>query len=79
MDFASIGMYLSVNGSAMISGLIFWWTIENVQPVDQPRRKPVNVTLVLILGLFLTPIGAWVISTVIRTRRLAADIKASGD
>ena len=79
MDFAIIGMYLAANGSAMISGLIFWWTIENVQPVDQPRRKPVSVTLVLILGLFLTPIGAWVISTVIRTRRLAADIKASGD
>jgi hypothetical protein len=72
-------MYLAVNGSAMISGLIVWWAIENMQPVSQPRRKPVNVALVLILGVFLTPIGVWVVSAILRTRRLAADIKAGGD
>lgn len=38
MGFTGIGMYLAVNGSAMISALIVWWAIENMQPVSQARR-----------------------------------------
>jgi cytochrome c oxidase assembly factor CtaG len=79
MDLASIGMYLAANGSAMIAGLIVWWTIENMQPLRHPRTMPSNIVWVMILGLFLTPLGAWVVSAVIRSRRLAADLKAGGD
>jgi len=79
MDIANIGIYFAANGSAMIAGLIVWWAIENMQPAGESGRKSVNVALVLILGVFLTPMGAWVVSAIIRTRRLAKDIKAGGD
>jgi len=79
MDIASIGIYFATNGSAMIAGLIVWWAIENMQPVDQPRRKPAHVIPVMIMGVLLTPVGAWVISAIVRSRRLTRDIKAGGD
>lgn len=79
MDMVSVGIYLVANGSAMIVGLIVWWTIENMQPLRHPRIMPSSLVLVMILGLLFTPPGAWMISAVIRSRRIVDDLKSGGD
>lgn len=75
MDFISIGTYLIANGAAVISGILYWWTIENFQPVGQPRKRPEKLPLVITLALLLTPVGALLISMVIRSSHLIKDIR----
>ena len=75
MNFTSVLAYLASNAGAVIAGLIFWWSIENMQPIEQPRRKLEQLPLVIVLSVLLTPLVALIVSLVIRSRRLVQSVK----
>jgi len=64
MDFVSIGTYLMANGAAVISGILYWWTVENFQPVDPARKRPEKLPLVIILALlqYLIPLKQFLLA-----------------
>jgi hypothetical protein len=79
MNFTSVLTYFAGNAGAVIAGLIFWWTIENMQPIEQPRRKLEQLSQVILLSMLLTPLVALIISLFIRSRKLMESVKHSGD
>lgn len=78
MDLLSILTYFGANGGAALAGLLFWWTLENLQPIDHSKKRFEGVPLLIILTIFLTPLGALFISLVVRLRRLLNSVKHSG-
>lgn|GEM_PF-4660817 len=39
MDLLSILTYFGANGGAALAGLLFWWTLENLQPIDHSKKR----------------------------------------
>ena len=79
MNFISIWTYLAANAAAVIVGVIYWWTVENMQPITQGTKKPEKLPLIVTLAILLTPLGALIVSMVIKSRRLISDIKQGND
>jgi len=79
MNFTSVLTYFASNAGAVIAGLIFWWTLENMQPIEQPRRKLEKLPQVILLSILLTPLVALIISLFVRSRRLVQSVKQSSD
>jgi len=77
MDLTSILTYLGANTGAVIAGFLFWWTLQNMQPLDHIKKRPEQLSVVIILSILLTPIGATIVSLFVRSRRLVQDIKKS--
>lgn len=79
MDYVSILIYLASNAGAAFVGLVFWWTLENMQRIEQPRRKLEQLPVVIVLTVFLTPLGAMVVSLLVRSRRLIQSVKGGSE
>lgn len=75
MDMLSIVTYFVANAGAALAGLLFWWTLENLQPIDHTKKRPGKVPLLIIFTILLTPLGALFVSLVVRSRRLLKDTK----
>jgi cytochrome c oxidase assembly factor CtaG len=68
--------YLATNMAAFCVGMIFWWTAENIRPIDQQRRKPERALFLMVLCVFLTPLGAYLVSLFVRSKNLLREVKA---
>jgi len=79
MNSTSILIYLASNAGAAFVGLIFWWTLENMQRVEHPRRKLEQLPVVIVLTILLTPLGAMVVSLLVRSRRLVQSVKGGSE
>ena len=68
--------YLAANMAVFCFGMLFWLTAENIRPIDQHRRKPESVLFLMLLCVFLTPVGAYLVSLFVRSRNLLREVKA---
>ncbi|GJQ21394.1 MAG: hypothetical protein HBSIN02_17490 [Bacteroidia bacterium] len=75
MDLMTVLRYLAINCGAVLTGLIFCWALQNLQPLDRTKKRPERVPLLIILTIFLTPVGAFLVSLILRSRTLLRDIK----
>lgn len=71
--------YFGLNAGATFAGILYWMAIENMQPVELKQKEHQKLSVVLVLSLLFTPIGAWVISTIIRIRKIALTLKSTND
>jgi hypothetical protein len=62
-------LYLLGSAGATVSGLLYWMAIENLANVKG------RYVLTFFLSLFLTPVGAWVVSLVVKARQLTKEFK----
>ena len=79
MDLFPVLTYLAANCGAVIAGVIFWWTLENMQPLRDDKRKPEKLALIITLSIVFTPLGALVVSLVTRGRRLLQDTRQGSE
>jgi len=78
----SIPIYLTyflTNAGATASALFCWMAIENMQPLEIKQKVHEKLALVFILSLLITPVGAWIVSAVIRMRKIAPTLKSDSD
>ena len=61
--------YFLANVAGTISGIIYWMTIENLQPSRPQPRKFERLWLAALLAVLITPLGAWFVSSVMKIRR----------
>jgi len=71
--------YFLANAGATLSGIFYWMTIENMQPLDMKQRIHQKLAFVFILSLLITPVGAWVVSSILRVRKIAPTLKNAAD
>ncbi|MBI3112349.1 MAG: hypothetical protein HYZ01_12350 [Ignavibacteriales bacterium] len=69
--------YFSLNIAAFCLGMIFYWTVENFQPAGREPRKVQNVFLVMALCTFFTPLGAYIGSLVVKSKRAGTGLEAA--
>jgi hypothetical protein len=62
-------IYFAGAACATGSGLVYWMAIENLVKVKS------KFVLVFILSLFLTPLGAWIISLIFKARQAIKELK----
>ncbi len=70
--------YFLFNAGATISGILYWMAIENMQPIELKQTEHKKLVFVFILSLLITPIGAWVVSTIMRLVKISPMIKSAG-
>jgi hypothetical protein len=78
----SIPIYLTyflANAGATVSAIFYWMAVENMQPLEIKQKVHQKLALVFVLSLLITPVGAWVVSAIIRIRKIAPTLKNAGD
>jgi hypothetical protein len=57
--------YLLFSAGATVSGILYWMSIENMKSSSH------KLFYVFLLSLFLTPAGAWVVTTILRITKIS--------
>jgi zinc transporter ZupT len=63
-------MYFSASVTATIGGVMFYMAVENLHPPSDTESRRKELATCILLSAFLTPLGAWIISMVIRLKQL---------
>lgn len=71
--------YFLANAAATLSAIFYWMAVENMQPLEIKQKVHQKLALVFILSLLITPFGAWVVSSIIRIRKIVPTLKNAGD
>jgi hypothetical protein len=71
--------YFLANAGATMTAIFYWMAVENMQPLEVKQKVHQKLGLVFILSLLITPLGAWVVSSIIRIRKIAPTLKNAGD
>lgn len=58
-----------------MSGVVYWLTIENLQPVQPQPRKFEKLWLAALLCVLISPLGAWFVSSVFKIRSSVSTLK----
>jgi zinc transporter ZupT len=66
----SLLTYFLGSFTATIAGLMFYMTIENLHPSADRENRRKQVAMSALLSVLFTPLGAWLVSAVIRMRKL---------
>ena len=69
--------YFLFNAVATVSGILYWMSIENMQPVEQKRKDHKKLVFVFILSLLISPVGVWIVSTIIRLNKITPAVRNS--
>ena len=72
---STIPMYLTMglmSASGTVCGILYWMAMENM------REKKYKVIHVFLLSLFLTPIGAWIVSAIYRFVEISNSSRSQG-
>jgi hypothetical protein len=70
--------YVLYNAAATAAGIFYWMAVENMQPLEIRQRTHQKLVFVFLISLVLTPIGAWVISSILRMRKIAPTLLNGG-
>jgi len=60
-----------MSASGTVCGILYWMSMENM------RVKRYKVIHVFLLSLFLTPVGAWIVSTIYRFGEISTSSRNS--
>ena len=71
--------YFLANVGGTVGAIFYWMAVENLQPLEIKQKDHKKLALVFILSLLITPVGAWVVSAIIRMRKIAPTLKNAGD
>ena len=56
--------------SATIAALMFYMAVENLDPSSTTEKKRKYITSGIVLSVLFTPLGAWLISVIIKMKKL---------
>jgi hypothetical protein len=71
--------YFLANAAATMGAVFYWMAVENMQPLEIKQKVHQKLALVFILSLLISPFGAWVVSSIIRIRKITRTLKNAGD
>jgi hypothetical protein len=80
MEFVTfIPLYFLLTVGSTAAGLLYWISVENIQPVEMKQLKHRKTMLIFILSLLVSPVGAWVITSIVRMRRIVPTLRTTGE
>ncbi len=62
--------YFVASVTATIGGLMFYMAVENLHPPSDTESRRKEVATCILLSAVFTPLGAWMISVVVRLKKL---------
>ena len=71
----AILQYFIFTVGATMTGVVYWLTIENLQPLQPQPRKFEKLWLAAVLCVLISPLGAWVVSSVLKIRSTVPTLK----
>jgi hypothetical protein len=63
-------LYLVATTSTTVAGLMFYMAIINLEGSDVLKKQGKQLLLIIALSILFTPLGAWLISSVVRLKKL---------
>ena len=75
----SVLAYFAANAIATLAGMLYWMAVENFQRLEAKQKTHHKLALVLVLSLLISPMGAWVVSIVVRLRKIAPTLKETSN
>lgn len=74
-----IVQYFLTNMGTTLAGIVYWISVENLQPLEAKQHQHQKLALAALLSILLTPIGLWIVSMALRVKKLAPTLKETDE